>query len=107
MVGFIKWLNEMSSVKTLFCCEGDKTGLNWQPYVMLFCEDDEDLRLILRAVQVQASDKLRKMLSLPIQGGDQYNFAVCEVQMDTVSKRYTIKFQDKGNLVKFNEYMKF
>ena len=114
MVPFIKWLNKLSSVRTQFCCEGDqKTGCleSGMPYVILTC-DDEDLRLILRKIQPEAIGEVKNDLcklfpDTPIQEVDQIIFARCEITMDTVSKRYKINFIDRGNLIKFNEFMRF
>ena len=109
MVSFIKWLNQLPSVRTIFCCEGSHIA---QPYVKFLCHDDEDLRLILSKVQPTSSGEEKETLNklLPdvlLRAGDTYVFAKCEVKMSIVSKNYLLLFTDKGNLRLFNEFMRF
>ena len=109
MVPFIKWLNNLSSIRTNFCCEGDEQQ---QPYVSFKCDSDDDLRIILRNIQPEAigavTEQLQQLLpDMTIQTLDQYVFATCEVHMDTVSKWYIVRFLSQSNLILFNQFMEF
>jgi hypothetical protein len=105
MAPFVRWLNEFPSLRSKFSCEG---GGKARPYVIIACDDDEDLRVVLRKIQPEAIGSVEKQLQelmLPVRRFDQYLFADCEVKMDTVSKWYVIRFRDRGNLVLFNRFM--
>ena len=110
MVGFIKWLNKLLTVKTNFCCEG---GGKTSPYIQFLCRHDDDLRKVLFAIKPCFDTRLQEMfgerLPLSLERGDRFVFATCEVEMDmyVVSKRYCLYFGSKSMLIELNKYMGF